>query len=216
VIAASQRALRSGDIGVHRFAFLPHGLVQIGEANLDAQVVGFGQQQFFQQCHCLRLAVVFQVDFRELQEQRPRLAHHSLLHIEVGQPLQRFDFLRSQLGDALVNRNGLGQKTVSHKNLCQPLKILDSLKSFALANVQLADGHQRDLILRLVFQNVLVFGNGLRNLALVQQLLRGFDVFALVIGHASTRKTIPLSGGGQTAASASETFSLNSGFASKS
>ncbi len=216
MITASQRALRGGDVGIHRLAFLPHRLVQIGQTDLDAQVVRFGQQQLFQQCHGLRLTVVFQVNFRELQKQRPRLAHHSLLYVEVSQPFQRLDLFRSQFGDALVNRDSFGQKAVRHKNLCQPLKILDGLKGFALPNVQLADGHQGDLILRLIFQDVLVFGDRLRNFALVQQLLRGFDVFALVIGHASTRKTVPLAGGSQTAASASETFSLNSGFASKS
>ena len=51
--------------------------------------------------------------------------------------------------------------------LRKALEIIDGLKGFALANVQLADGHQRNLILRLVLQNVLVFRNGLGDLALV-------------------------------------------------
>src|SRR5882757_6520985 len=71
-----------------------------------------------------------------------------------------------------------------HKDLRQALKIFDGLECFALPNIKFADGHQGDLILRLVLQDVLVLRNGLGNLALVQQLLCGFDEFALVIGHA--------------------------------
>src|SRR5438105_8017798 len=39
--------------------------------------------------------------------------------------------------------------------------------------------YQSDLVARLVLENVLVFGDGLGDFALVQQLLCGFDVFAL-------------------------------------
>ena len=127
---------------------------------------------------------MLQVNFRQLQKQRARFTHDALLHIEIGQPFQGLDFFRCQLGDALINRDGLGQKSVANEDLRQPLEIFDGLKRLTLANVQFADGHQGDLILRLVFQDVLILRDGLGDLALVQQFLRGFDVFALVIGHA--------------------------------
>ena len=62
-------------------------------------------------------------------------------------------------------------------------KYSSALKRFALANVQVADGHQRDLIFGFVLQDVLVFGDGLREFSLMEILLRRVDVFALVIGH---------------------------------
>jgi hypothetical protein len=68
--------------------------------------------------------------------------------------------------------------------LRQPFEIFDGAERFTLADVQLADGHQRDLVARFVLQNLLIFRDGLRYFALVQQFLRGFDVFALVISHA--------------------------------
>src|SRR5439155_12988561 len=101
------------------------------------------------------------MNFCELEEQWARFAHYALLHVQVSQPLERFDFFRRQLRDALVNSDGLRQETVADKDLRQTFKIFDGPEGFSLANVQLADGHQRDLILRLVLQNMLVFRNGL-------------------------------------------------------
>jgi hypothetical protein len=37
-----------------------------------------------------------------------------------------------------------------------------------------------------MLQNLLVFRNGLGDLALVEEFLSGFDVFAFVIGHSSS------------------------------
>ncbi len=127
------------------------------------------------------------MDFRELQEQWPGLAHHALLHIQVSEFLERANLFRGQLGDALVDRNSLGQETVAHEYLRKALKIIDCLKGFALPDVQLPNGHQRDLVFGLVLQNLLIFRDGLRNFALVQELLCGFDVFAFAIGHSLTQ-----------------------------
>src|SRR4029077_19539260 len=55
-----------------------------------------------------------------------------------------------------------------------------------LTDVQLPDGHQGDLVFGLVLQDLLVFSDGLRDFALIEELLRGFDVFAFVIGHTGT------------------------------
>src|SRR5262249_40272963 len=115
-------------------------------------------------------------------------AHYALLDVQVSQTFQRLDLFGCELGDALVNGYGFGEEAVTDKNLSQALEVFDGLEGFALANVELTNGHQRDLVLGLVLQDVLVFVDGLRNFALIQQLLRGFDVFAFVIGHASTRK----------------------------
>ena len=71
-------------------------------------------------------------------------------------------------------------------------EIVDGLECLALADVQLAYGHQRDLVAGLVLQNILVFAYGLGDFALVQQLLCGLNVFALVISHARTGTNLPL------------------------
>ena len=148
---------------------------------------GSAIKQLLQQRDGFRLAIILEVDFGELQEQRPRLAHHPLLDVQIGQFLERANLFGREFGDALVNGDGFGQETVADEELRQALEIVDGLKGLALADVQLADGHQGDLIARLVLQNLLVFGDGLGDLALVEELLRGFDEFAFVIGHSGTQ-----------------------------
>src|ERR1051325_2981553 len=128
------------------------------------------------------------MNFRELEEERPRLAHHTLLNVKIGKAFEGTNFLGSELGDALVNGDGLGEKTVADKDLREAFEIVDGLKGFALANVEFADGHQGDLILGLVLEDMLIFGDGLRDFALVEKLLRGFDVFALVVSHSCVSK----------------------------
>src|SRR2546425_6734382 len=132
------------------------------------------------------------MNFRQLEKKRPSFAHHPLLNVEVGELFERTYFFGSELGDALIYCNGFGKEPIADENLRQALKIIDGLKGFTLADIELADGHQSDLVARLEFQNILVFGDGLDDLALVQQLLCGFDVFAFVISHARTRTNLPL------------------------
>ncbi len=136
--------------------------------------------------------MVLQVNLRQLEKQRAGLTHYTLLDVEVGQLFQRTNLLRSELGDALVNGDGFCKETITDKNLREAFEVIDGLERLALADVQLADGHQGDLIARLVLQNMLVFSYGLGDLALVQQLLCGFNVLALVIGHARTETNLPL------------------------
>src|SRR5262249_29156147 len=150
-----------------------------------------------------------EVNFRELQKERARLAHYALLNVEVREAFERANFFRGEFGDAFVNGNCFGEKTVADKNLCESLEIIYGLKRFALANIEFADGHERDLILGLVLEDLLILRNRLRNLALVEKLLSGLDVFALVIGHAYVPKRsgtnslrdflLDLSAAGQTA-----------------
>ena len=84
MITAGQGALRSGDVRVDGLPSLTHGLVQIGQAGLDTEIIGFRLQQLLQQPDGLRLAIVFQVNLRQLEEQGPGLAHDPLLNVEIG------------------------------------------------------------------------------------------------------------------------------------
>src|SRR5213080_4101964 len=131
------------------------------------------------------------MNFSQLQEKRPGLAHYALLNVEVGEFFERPNLFRSQFGDALVNGDRFGKETIPDENLGQALKVIDGLESLALADIELADGHQGDLVAGLVFENILVFGDGLGDFALVQQLLCGFDVFAFVISHSRKRDKSP-------------------------
>src|ERR1700746_303038 len=131
------------------------------------------------------------MNFSQLQEKRPGLAHYALLTVEFAEFFERPNLFRSQFGDALVNGDRFGKETIPDENLGQALKVIDGLESLALADIELADGHQGDLVAGLVFENILVFGDGLRDLALVQQFLCGFDVFAFVVSHSRKRYILP-------------------------
>ena len=144
---------------------------------------GSAVNNFFSSATASGLLAILQVNFGQLQEQRPRLAHHTLLDVQVSKFLERTNLFGGQLGDALVNRDRFGEEPVADEQLRQPFEVIDGLEGFALANIQLADGHQGDLIARLVLQDLLVFGDGLGDLALVQKFLCGFDKLAFVIGH---------------------------------
>src|SRR5207245_16296 len=136
----SQGSLCSLDVAFQSFSRLPHRLIQVGQADLDTQIVRFCQKQLLQKRNRFRLLAIFQVEFRQLQEQRPGLAHHALLHVQIGKLLEWTHFLWREFRDSLVNRDRFGQESVADEELRQPLKIFDGLKGFALADVQLADG----------------------------------------------------------------------------
>src|SRR5215470_16149818 len=150
---------------------LAHSLIQIGQSNLNADVVWLGEKQFLQEANRLRLAIALEMDFRELEEERPRFAHYTLLDVKIREALKRANLFGSKLRDTFVDGDCFGEKTVPHEDLCEAFEIIDGLESLALANVELADGHQGDLILGLVFEDMLVFGDGLRDFALIKELL---------------------------------------------
>jgi len=150
LVAAGQGALGRGDVGVNSLAGLPHGLVEIGQANLNAKIVRLREEKFLQEADSFRLAVILEMDFRELQEERAGLAHDPLLDVKVGQFFERANLFGSELGDAFVNGDSFCEKTVADKNLSESLEVIDGLKSLTLANVKFADGHEGDLIAGLV------------------------------------------------------------------
>ena len=183
VVALLQNLLHGAVERFDGFFLLPHGKVQFRQAYLDAQVVGLGFQQLAQQQRGLRLAPRLQLHFGELQIKRPRLAQDSLLHVKFRQPFQRAAFLGSKLGDLFVDGDGFGGEAVVQKNLGQPFKIFQGLEGFPLADEQISQRHQGDLILGLILQNLLVFEDGLRHLPLLEILRRRVEVLGLVIGH---------------------------------
>ncbi len=187
LITTGKGALGGGNIGVDCLARLPHGLIKICQANLNAEIVRLREEKFFKKTNGFGLAVVLEMDFSKLQEERASFAHDPLLDVQVGQLFKGANLFRGKLGDAFVNGNGLGEKTVADKDLREALEVIDGLKSLTLADVEFADGHEGDLIARLKLENLLVFGDGLRDFALVEQLLRGFDKFALAIGHSCSQ-----------------------------
>src|SRR5262249_18199645 len=85
VIGASKGTLRSGNVSFDCVRVLAHRLIKIGEANLNAEIVGFGEKQFFQEANRLRLAIVLQMNFRELEKEGARFTHYALLHVEISE-----------------------------------------------------------------------------------------------------------------------------------
>ena len=186
-----EEPLRVGKIGLGGFFLLAHHVVELGEPHLHARVFGLHVEQPVQHLHGLRAPVGLQVGFGDLQEQRPRLAQHALLDVQVGQALERLEFVRCELGDLFVDRDGFAVETVVQVDLREPLEILDGLRHVALAREQIADGHQRGLIFRVVPKDLLIFADRLSDLALVEELQRVFERFAFVERHERFRMPHP-------------------------
>ena len=106
-----------------------------------------------------------------------------MLHVEVGEPFERREFIRRQLGNLLVNRDGFAVEAVVEVNLRQALEVFDGVRHVALAGVEVAHRHQRRLILRVVAENLLILGDGLRDFALIQEFQRVFKRFIFVERH---------------------------------
>ncbi len=70
LVTASQGPLCGSHITLKSFPRLPHCRIEIRQANLDAEIVWFGQEQFLKKSDRLWLLVVFQVKLGELQEKR--------------------------------------------------------------------------------------------------------------------------------------------------
>src|ERR1700734_767450 len=109
------------------------------------------------------------MDFRELEEEGAGLAHNPLLDVKVGQLFKGTNLFGGKFGDAVINGDGFGEKTVADENLSEALQIIYGLKSLRPGDVELAGSHERALIARLILENLLVFGDRLRDLALIQQ-----------------------------------------------
>src|SRR5438876_1176614 len=107
------------------------------------------------------------------------------LYIRQGETFQAIDYFE-RLAQIFVGDGFLTKAIAVYKRIAKlaPEEIRPLEK--------LAYGHQRDLVAGLVLQNILVFAYGLGDFALVQQLLCGLNVFALVISHARTGTNLPL------------------------
>jgi len=125
LVTASQSPLCGAHIHIEGFPGLSHRRIKIRQTNLDAQIVWFGQKQLLQQGNRIGLLVVFQVQLGQLQEERSRLRHDALLHVEVSQFFERANFFRGEFGDALVNGDGLGEKPIADEQLCEALEVIN-------------------------------------------------------------------------------------------
>jgi hypothetical protein len=94
VVAAGESTLGGGNIGVDGFARLAHGLIEIGEANLNAKIVGFREEKLFEEADGFRLAIILEMNFGELQEERAGFAHYALLDVKVGELFEGANFFR--------------------------------------------------------------------------------------------------------------------------
>ncbi len=183
VLAAIEQALGVVQIGLGRFLLLAHHVVKLGQAHLHAQVFRFDVEQAVQHFNRALCVIGFQVRFGDLQEKRTRLAQHSLLNVEIGEAFERRKFIRRQLGNFLVDRDGFAVEAVVEIDLREALEVFDGVRHIALAGIEVADRHQCGLILRVVAENLLILGDGLRDFALIEELQRVFERFAFVERH---------------------------------
>ena len=183
VLAAIEQALGVIQISLGRFLLLAHHVVKLGQAHLYAQVFRLDVEQAVQHFYGALCVIRFQVRFGNLQEQGTRFAEHSLLHVEVGEAFKRRKFIRRQLGNFFVDRDGFAVEAVVEIDLSEALEVFNGVRHIALAGIEVANRHQCGLVLRVVAQNLLILGDGLRDFALIEELQRVFERFAFVERH---------------------------------
>jgi hypothetical protein len=150
---------------------------------MNTLIIGFGFEELAKKADGLRVAVGFHVSLGQLQVEWPGLAHHALLDIEFGKTFEGTRLFRRELPDFFVDGDGFGEEAVLGVKLGEALEVFEGFECFALTHVEIADGHQGDLIARLVAQDLLIFLDGLGNLALIQVFLRGIERLGFVEAH---------------------------------
>ncbi len=164
---------------------------------MDAGIIRFGVEQLTEQGGGLGGAIGALVQIGHLKIQGAGFAHHALLNIEIGQALERANLFRSEFSDFFVDGDGFGEEAIGEIDLGEAFEVFKGLKGLALANEQIADGHEGDLILGVVLEDGQVLGNRLGNLALVEILLGRFDVLGLLVCHACSGR-LPAEGDPKT------------------
>jgi hypothetical protein len=106
-----------------------------------------------------------------------------LLDVKISQSLERTEFSRSQLGDLFIDRDRFAVETVVQVHLGQSLEMLDGVRHVSLTGEKIAHRHQRRLILGVVAEDLLVFGNRLSDLALTETFQRALELLAFVERH---------------------------------
>ena len=85
-----------------------------------------------------------------------------------------------ELGNFLVQRDAFDGKALGGVRITHALKARDSLLGIAETGVQISNGIVDGEILGIVLQDLLVFGDGVLQLALLDKLLRSAENFLFV------------------------------------
>ena len=136
-----KKPLRVAQIRLAGFLLLAHQVVKLGKPHLHARIFGFYFQQAIQCVNGFRPAIRFEVRFGNLQEERPGFAEYALLHVKIGEPFERREFGRRQLGYFFVDRDCFAIEAVVQIDLREPFEILDGLRHLSLARIKIANGH---------------------------------------------------------------------------
>src|SRR5579862_6485589 len=121
----------------------------------------------------------FEEFFRDLQVLRAGVVEQALLGVEFGQLQQALE-RRLELADLLVHRDGLDRETLAGIGIAHSFETLRGLVALAVAGVEVTNGVVDRQVFGVVLENLLVLGDGILKLALLDVLLRTGENLLLI------------------------------------
>ena len=112
----------------------------------------------------------FQEFFCDLQVLRAGVVEKTLLRVEFRQLQEAFK-RRLELADLLVHRDGLNRESLAGIGIAHSLETFGGFGGFAETRIEVANGIGDGQVLGIILEDLLVFGDGILQLALLNVLL---------------------------------------------
>ena len=173
-MAARPQAFGGGGENLPGFRFLFEADVDFGQPGPHGDVFRIHFQSLLEDSHCLLQFAGTQKFFRYLQILRAGIVEKSLLGVEFGQSQHALQG-RLQLGELLVHGDGFDGEALRGVGVAHALERFDGLVALAETGVEIANGVGDSEFLGVSLENFFVLGDGILQLALLDELLRSAE-----------------------------------------
>ncbi len=184
-LAARPQAVGGGGEKLPGLRLLVEPDINLGQAGAHGDVFRIHFQRLLENPYCLFQFAGAQKFFRYLQVLRPRIIEKSLLGIEFRQPKHALQG-GLELGELLVHGDGFDGEALRGIGVAHALEGFDGLVGLTETGVEVANGVGDGEFLGVGFENLFVLSNGIRQLALLDELLRSTE--SLLFVEAKTKR----------------------------
>ena len=178
-LATSAQAVGGGGEKLPCFRFLIQPDIHLGQPGAHGNVFRIHLQRLLENPYSLFQFSGAQKFFGYLQILRPCIIKESLLGIELGQPQYALQG-GLQLGELLVHGDGFDGEALCRIGVANALEGFDGLVALAETGVEVTNGVGDGQFLGVSFEYFFVLGDGILQLALLDELLRSAESFLFV------------------------------------
>ena len=169
--ALGAQAFGGGGENLPGFGLLAQADIDFRQANPHGAVFRIHLQNLLEDADRVLEFAGFQEFFGDLQVLGAGVVEQALLGVEFGQFQQALE-RGLELADLLVHRDGLDRESLAGIGIADSLEAFGGFVGFAEAGVEVADGVGDGQVLGIVLEDLLVLGDGVLQLALLDILLR--------------------------------------------